>query len=104
MASPRTTADISKLQAELAAANQRAAQLEQELTKHQFNVEVGSASSHDVQLLRGQLEAARAELESSQLQWAQERAALQAASADMFAELQRTHSVLEHAVSKVGCS
>jgi outer membrane protein TolC len=62
---------------------------------------VGSASSEDVVLLRGQLEAARSEAESAALQWAAERESLVAAAADLYGEMQRTHAALEAAVAQV---
>jgi hypothetical protein len=69
-----------------------------------IHVQVGSASSQDVVLLRGQLEAARSEAESAALQWAAEREALVAAAADLYGEMQRTHAALEAAVAQVSAA
>lgn len=66
-----------------------------------FLVQVGAASSDDVVLLLGQLEAARSEAESAARQWAADRASLVAAAADLYGELERTHAALEQAVAAV---
>ncbi|WIA15369.1 hypothetical protein OEZ85_002033 [Tetradesmus obliquus] len=100
MPSDAVAAKIAALQSELAASQAALLKLEQELTSHQYKVEVGSASSQDVVLLRGQLEAARSEAESAALQWAAEREGLVAAATDLYGEMQRTHAALAAAVAQ----
>ncbi|WIA35571.1 hypothetical protein OEZ86_003994 [Tetradesmus obliquus] len=100
MPSDAVAAKIAALQSELAASQAALLKLEQELTSHQYKVEVGSASSQDVVLLRGQLEAARSEAESAALQWAAEREGLVAAATDLYGEMQQTHAALAAAVAQ----
>jgi hypothetical protein len=65
-------------------------------------LQVGAASDHDLVLLQGQLEAARAEAVSASRQWAAERQQLVASAQSMWAELQRCHEALAQTVGQVG--
>jgi hypothetical protein len=64
-------------------------------------LQVGAASDHDLVLLKGQLEEARAEAVSASRQWAAERQQLKASAQGMWAELQRCHEALAQAVGQV---
>lgn len=65
-------------------------------------LQVGAASDHDLVLLQGQLEEARAEAVSASRQWAAERQQLVASAQSMWAELQRCHEALAQTVGQVG--
>lgn len=65
-------------------------------------LQVGAASDHDLVLLKGQLEEARAEAVSASRQWAAERQQLVASAQSMWAELQRCHEALAQTVGQVG--
>jgi len=67
-------------------------------------LQVGAASDHDLVVLKGQLEEARAEAVSASRQWAAEREQLVAAAQGMWSELQRCHEALQQAVGQVGCT
>lgn len=64
--------------------------------------QVGAASDHDIVLLKGQLEEARAAGLSASRQWEAERQQLVASAQGMWAELQRCHEALAQTVGQVG--
>lgn len=64
-------------------------------------LQVGAASDHDLVLLKGQLEAARAEGLSAQRQWAAEQQQLKRTAQELWAELQRCHEALTQTVGQV---
>jgi hypothetical protein len=64
-------------------------------------LQVGAASDHDLVLLKGQLEEARAGAVSAQRQWEAERQQLVASAQSMWAELQRCHEALAQTVGQV---
>lgn len=64
-------------------------------------LQVGAASDHDLVLLKGQLEEARAVAVSAQRQWEAERQQLVASAQSMWAELQRCHEALAQTVGQV---
>jgi hypothetical protein len=64
-------------------------------------LQVGAASDHDLVLLKGQLEAARAEGLSAQRQWAAEQQQLKRTAQELWSELQRCHESLTQTVGQV---
>ena len=65
-------------------------------------LQVGAASEHDIVVLQGQLEEARAAAVSAARQWAAEREQLVTSTQGLWAELQRCHEALAQAVGQVG--
>lgn len=95
--------ELQAAHAELQHARAAQAALEQRLATQQLPVQTqaGAASEQDVVVLRGQLEAARAEAESAAAQWAAERAGLLSAAQGLWAELQQCATALSSAVGQV---